>query len=122
MSFTDGRCVFIFTRGIRAAHACDVITCQYSSRYCYKHYIVTNHTSLNRIIPDEKTELVIEKHAGKSCTCSLCLEDIANECEIYMLPCKHEFHVMKCMNNKNIVDWLNEHRTCPYCRTSIRII
>lgn len=73
-------------------------------------------------LDDHKIELAVQKHAGESCVCSLCLEDIEKDIEVHVLPCGHEFHAAKCMNGKNILDWINEHRTCPYCRALARPI
>ena len=43
--------------------------------------------------------------------CSICMEDMKQNEEVYRLPCgRHVFH-SKCLNG-----WLSEHNTCPNCR------
>jgi Ring finger domain len=64
-----------------------------------------------------EVKLESEKHNGEEIDCSLCLETIENESSVYKLPCGHEFHSHKCMNDKNIIDWIQDHGTCPYCRS-----
>lgn len=56
-----------------------------------------------------------EKHVGDSCECPLCSGKIEDGEELYHLPCEHKFHVNNCLGNKTIVDWVNEHATCPAC-------
>jgi len=68
--------------------------------------------------------LKVEKYTGEKSTCPLCLDDIEHNSDIYKLICNHVFHAHKCMQDKNIIDWIAEHQTCPYCRakTSVSII
>lgn len=58
----------------------------------------------------------IEKYSGEEIDCSMCLECIKQESDVYSLQCGHKFHSDKCINDKNIIDWIREHGTCPYCR------
>lgn len=45
--------------------------------------------------------------------CSICMEDVALNQEVTVLPCKHWFH------GDCVVAWLKEHDTCPHCRSPI---
>lgn len=86
---------------------------------------------LNLILPDNLPErrlsetveakLIPEKYDGNECICSLCIEDIENGTDIYRLKCNHIFHARKCLDDKGITDWINKHKTCPYCRAKIII-
>lgn len=66
-----------------------------------------------------EVKLVTEKYSGNECICSLCIEDIENGTDIYRLKCNHIFHARKCLDDKGIIDWINNHKTCPYCRAKI---
>lgn len=63
--------------------------------------------------------LQTQKYSGKSCDCSICLGEIGNNQEIYCLPCGHKFHSSKCLDNRTVIDWIREKRTCPCCRASV---
>lgn len=67
--------------------------------------------------PDFKLE--IEKYAGSECVCSMCLDNIENGSDIHRLPCNHVFHAHNCLGDKGIVNWIEDHKTCPYCRAKI---
>jgi Ring finger domain len=67
----------------------------------------------------DEVKLSVEKYSGKECICSLCIEDIENGTDIYRLKCNHIFHARKCLEDKGIIDWINKHNTCPYCRAEI---
>ena len=67
------------------------------------------------------SHLKIEKHTGEKCTCSLCLDDIEANSDVYKLTCNHIFHAHNCMQDKNIMNWIEEHKTCPYCRAKISV-
>lgn len=43
-------------------------------------------------------------------TCSICLDDLEEDKEVIILPCKHGFHP-DCIN-----PWLKMHSECPICR------
>lgn len=62
--------------------------------------------------------LKAEKYDGETCTCSLCLEDITKDSDIYRLPCNHIFHAGNCISEQNITVWVRKHGTCPYCRAT----
>jgi NACalpha-BTF3-like transcription factor len=66
-----------------------------------------------------EAKLIPEKYSGDDCICSLCIEDIENGTDIYRLKCNHIFHARKCLDDKGIIDWINNHKTCPYCRAKI---
>lgn len=67
---------------------------------------------------ENKSALVlkIEKYEGETCTCSLCLDEITKDSDIYKLPCNHIFHARNCIGEQNVEVWIKEHNTCPYCR------
>lgn len=64
-------------------------------------------------------QLKSEKYTGNDCLCSLCLDDIKNDADIYKLPCNHIFHAHNCLENTNIMNWIEKHKTCPYCRGKV---
>jgi E3 ubiquitin-protein ligase RNF115/126 len=45
--------------------------------------------------------------------CSVCMDDVTVGVEVVVLPCTHWFH------EACATAWLNEHNTCPICRTGI---
>lgn len=45
--------------------------------------------------------------------CSVCMDDVTVGDEVVVLPCTHWFH------EACATAWLNEHNTCPICRTGI---
>ncbi|KAL2206591.1 hypothetical protein CC79DRAFT_1370005 [Sarocladium strictum] len=45
--------------------------------------------------------------------CSICLDNYKEGEVVIFLPCKHWFH------DKCVILWLQEHNTCPVCRTPI---
>lgn len=45
--------------------------------------------------------------------CSICMDEVAPEEEVTVLPCKHWFH------HPCVSAWLKEHDTCPHCRKGI---
>jgi Ring finger domain len=75
--------------------------------------------SIDVLSDNNEVKLSIEKYSGNECVCSLCIENIENGTDIYRLKCNHIFHSCKCLENKGIIDWINEHKTCPYCRAKI---
>ena len=52
-------------------------------------------------------------HTGPPTPCLVCLEDIAPQDPIKLLPCTHEFH------RKCISEWFQRKTTCPTCRGSL---
>ncbi|KAI8941670.1 hypothetical protein NX059_002882 [Plenodomus lindquistii] len=45
--------------------------------------------------------------------CSICMDEVALDEEVTVLPCKHWFH------HQCVAAWLVEHDTCPHCRKGI---
>ena len=64
-----------------------------------------NHLTIKNITEKEQKYLLNE--------CSICLDNLKINENIYILPCKHIFHC-KC-----IIHWLEEETTCPLCRSDI---
>ena len=64
-----------------------------------------NHLTIKNITEKEQNYLLNE--------CSICLDNLKINENIYILPCKHIFHC-KC-----IIHWLEEETTCPLCRSDI---
>ena len=64
-------------------------------------------------------KLEIEKYAGGECVCSMCLDNIESGSDIHRLPCNHVFHAHNCLGDKGIVNWIEDNKTCPYCRAKI---
>jgi E3 ubiquitin-protein ligase RNF115/126 len=50
---------------------------------------------------------------GGKAECSICMDDVALNQEVTVLPCKHWFH------GGCVTAWLKEHDTCPHCRKPI---
>lgn len=48
--------------------------------------------------------------------CTICIEDFVEREEVRVLPCSHLYH-LKCIDK-----WLGSNRTCPVCKSDIRII
>ena len=46
--------------------------------------------------------------------CCVCMEHLKEADDVAYLPCKHCFH-FEC-----VVNWLNQHNTCPVCRTEFK--
>jgi Ring finger domain len=81
--------------------------------------LVQNPILMHQEIHNYEAKFEPEKHDGDEIDCSLCLDPIENESSVYRLPCGHEFHSHKCMNEKNIIDWIKDNGTCPYCRAQL---
>ena len=64
-------------------------------------------------------KLEIEKYAGGECVCSMCLDNIESGSDIHKLSCNHIFHARNCLGDKGIANWIEDHKTCPYCRAKI---
>lgn len=58
---------------------------------------------------------ITEKDLGESgsAECSICMESVALDDKVTVLPCEHWFH------HDCIGAWLAEHDTCPHCREGI---
>lgn len=56
------------------------------------------------------------KNDGIEDTCSVCLCDFEKEEELKKLPCRHVFH------EACIMKWLENHSTCPICKSSLKEI
>lgn len=63
-------------------------------------------------LPKKAVDEKILGPEGKA-DCSVCMEDVSLGEEVVVLPCTHWFHEA-CASA-----WLNEHNTCPICRTGI---
>lgn len=56
--------------------------------------------------------------------CTICLEPIKPNSKCFVMsPCKHVFHAVAkdCLDTCDVTDWFKKHRTCPVCRTEIKI-
>lgn len=51
-----------------------------------------------------------EKEVFEYPSCSVCLTEIAKDCDTVLVPCGHMFH------SPCILKWLELHNTCPVCR------
>lgn len=81
-----------------------------------EHNISQMQDQLNNIRNRSIQHLKIEKYDGEACTCSLCLDEIIKDSDVYKLPCNHIFHAGICISEQNVMAWIKEHGTCPYCR------
>jgi hypothetical protein len=60
-----------------------------------------------------------EKYTGSECICAVCIDSIENGSDIYRLSCNHIFHAHNCLGDKGIINWIEDNKTCPYCRAKI---
>jgi hypothetical protein len=61
-----------------------------------------------------KSKATLTAHGGlPSMTCGICLEDYRVHERVMVLPCRHHGHI-DCL-----MGWLNGHRSCPTCRSSV---
>jgi hypothetical protein len=51
--------------------------------------------------------------------CTLCCYGFSDDQQIYKLPCGHIFHRNNVDCNPDILLWINEHSSCPNCKTFI---
>ncbi|VDI46458.1 E3 ubiquitin-protein ligase RNF13 [Mytilus galloprovincialis] len=100
---------------------------------CIKHLQYRNKTSVNRYLERARTRRwslpfqLSNIQALKSCTpqihaakfkkghrydtCPICLEEFVENEQLWILPCKHEFHI-SCIKS-----WLEESKySCPMCK------
>ena len=62
-----------------------------------------------------KTEI----YTGDDRVCSMCLDRVESGSAIYRLSCGHIFHAHNCVNNKGIMNWIEDNKTCPCCIATI---
>ncbi|CAG7972149.1 unnamed protein product [Penicillium salamii] len=65
-----------------------------------------------RALPRKKVDQEMIGPEGNA-ECSICMETVALDTEVTVLPCTHWFH-FDC-----IEAWLKQHDTCPHCRRGI---
>ena len=69
-------------------------------------------SSVDASAPKSKASLV-PRGGLPSMTCGICLEDYRVHERVMILPCRHHGHI-DCL-----MGWLNGHRSCPTCRSSV---
>ena len=72
----------------------------------------SSSSSVDNAQPRSKASLV-SKGGLPSMTCGICLEDYRHHDRVLILPCRHHGHI-DCL-----MGWLNGHRSCPTCRSSV---
>ena len=56
----------------------------------------------------------MSKHEEKLTQCTLCIEDITDDNNAILEPCKHTDMCITCAKK-----WCNIHHTCPFCRGTV---
>ena len=76
----------------------------------------TNHILMSHRTINDSTEILTHQSAeNEEITCAICQENIENNNVIRKIKkCNHFFHI-NCLDK-----WLENHATCPSCRTDIR--
>jgi hypothetical protein len=78
----------------------------------FEEYINEN-IQTNPEILNNKLKKLKKYKCKEDANCTICLEKISKNTEIYKLECKHNFH-SNCLE-----DWLKEKLSCPICRKNI---
>ena len=78
----------------------------------FEEYLNEN-VQTNPDILNKKLDKLKKYKCKEKVNCTICLEDIPKDTEIYKLKCKHNFH-SECLEN-----WLKEKLSCPICRKKI---
>lgn len=73
-------------------------------------------------LPTQNLSLLTPQKSCKDDNCGLCLEEIKEGEECFILPCNHIFHSdeEKCLNT-TVKKWLSENKSCPMCKQEVII-
>ena len=71
-------------------------------------------------LPTPNLNLLLPKKSGKTDNCGLCMEEIKEGEECFVLPCDHLFHCEdeKCIDT-TVKKWLSENKGCPVCKQEV---
>ncbi len=90
---------------------------------CHREYKSSRETE-DEILPLSSTEKVSKENplivgtdlASENIECSICLEDYKAGQKLSILSCMHFYH------ENCLCTWNNDHRECPQCRKTIKIV
>ena len=71
------------------------------------------NTNISDLRYNNKIKKLVTIKSEKEYDCTICMEKIEKNTDVYKISCNHKFH-KQCLNK-----WLKEKFECPTCRTNI---